>query len=253
MGHTTGRKHLKRIASPKTWQIPRKGYKWIIKPNPGPHSLEMGMPIAVWLREYLGIAKNMKEVRFMLNSGKVLVDNRPIRDPAFQVGLMDTISIPEIDKYYRVLINQKLKLFLHEIPKEEASKKVVRVTKKQTVKGGIIQVTGHDGRNFLVDNSIKVGDSLLITLPDQKIEKIIPVKSGTIVYFYYGAKAGTLGKVKEIKILRKPFGHTRFIVYEDLITKDVKETVYDYAIPVGEGNIEINLPFGQTVQEVTNE
>jgi small subunit ribosomal protein S4e len=253
MGHTTGRKHLKRLAAPKTWPIPRKGAKWIIKPSPGPHSMEMGMPIAVWLRDYLGIAKNMREVRFILNNEKILVDGRPVRDPSFQVGLMDTLSIPDLDKHFRVLINHKLKLFLHEIPEEESKCKIVRVIRKQMVKGGRIQVTGHDGRNFIIDSEIKVGDGLLISLPDQNIEKIIPIKEGTIVYFFYGAKAGSLGRVKEIKVLRKPFGHTRFVVYEDLVTGEIKETVFNYAIPVGEQELEISLPFGQKAVQLNQE
>lgn len=34
------RRHLKRIAAPKTWPIKRKEHKWIVRPTPGPHPLK---------------------------------------------------------------------------------------------------------------------------------------------------------------------------------------------------------------------
>ena len=152
-----------------------------------------------------------------------------------------SMGIPS--KRFRVLINTKGKLYLKQIDEKEAKLKIVRIKRKQMVNGGKVQVTGHDGRNFLFDDpkEIKTGDSLLIELPDQKVIKKISMEENTIVFFYYGAKVGTLGKVKEIKIFRKPFGHTRFIVYEDLDTREIKETIWEYAIPVGKEKIEITV------------
>ena len=40
-------KHLKRLAVPKTWSIPKKSHKWAIKPSVGGHSLERSIPIAI--------------------------------------------------------------------------------------------------------------------------------------------------------------------------------------------------------------
>jgi len=73
MGHTTGKRHLRRIAAPKTWPIPRKGTYWIAKPIPGPHKMELSMPLALWIRDYLKLGKTMREVKYILNEGKVLV------------------------------------------------------------------------------------------------------------------------------------------------------------------------------------
>ena len=52
--------HLKRIAAPKAWAVKRKEGAFLIRPNPGAHSLRSGLPITVVLRDLLGIAKSVK-------------------------------------------------------------------------------------------------------------------------------------------------------------------------------------------------
>ena len=59
--------HLKRIASPKTWKIGRKLHTFISRPNPGPHSLPMGMPLNIVLRDLLKFADTSYEVRKILS------------------------------------------------------------------------------------------------------------------------------------------------------------------------------------------
>jgi len=235
MGHTTGKRHLRRISAPKTWPIPKKGSYWIVKPSPGPWRMELGMPILLWIRDYLKYAKTAREVRYILVNKKAYVNGKPIKDPKFPVGLFDVLSFPDLGEYYRVIIDSKGKLQLKRIDEKEANLKITRIIRKQMVNGGKVQVTGLDGRNFLFDNpkDIKTGDSLLIKLSDQEILEKIPMEKDVLLFFYYGAKVGTLGKLKEIKVFKKPFGHTRIVVYEDLESKEIKETIWEYAIPVG--------------------
>ena len=66
--------HLKRLASPKSWPIKKKGIKWVKRPFPGPHSFKLGLPITIVLREMLCYAKTLKEVRSILNNKEILVD-----------------------------------------------------------------------------------------------------------------------------------------------------------------------------------
>ena len=68
------KRHLKRPEIPKTWLVKRRGIDFITRPNPGPHSYSLGLPMIVVLRDILGIAKNLKEVKFILYNNEILVD-----------------------------------------------------------------------------------------------------------------------------------------------------------------------------------
>ncbi len=244
MSRTTNRRHLKRPSAPNTWSIPRKGSKFIVKPSPGPHSMELGMPLLLWLRDYLKYAKSAREAKYLINSGKVLVDGRKVRDYAFPVGLFDVISFPDLGKHYRVLMNSRKKLFLHPIDEKEAGIKVARIIRKQMVKGGKVQLTSLDGRNFLVDDPKKyyTGDTLVISIPDQKILQHIPMKEGALIYIYFGAKVGSIGTLTERRIEHKSYGNTRFIKYKDYKTGEEKETIEEYAVVIGEEKPVISFP-----------
>ena len=65
--------HQKSLAAPRTLKIKRKGKVWTVKAAPGPHAAEEAVPMTTLLREYLGLADNRKEVRFILNQKEVLV------------------------------------------------------------------------------------------------------------------------------------------------------------------------------------
>ena len=235
MGHTTGKRHLRRISAPRTWPIPRKGSYWVVKPSPGPWRIDLGMPLILWIRDYLKYAKTAREVRYILVNKKVYLNGKPVKDPKFPAGLFDVISFPDLGENYRVIMDSKGRLQLKLIDEKEANLKITKIIRKQIVKKGKVQVTGFDGRNFLLDDpkSIKTGDSLLIGLPDQEIIEKIPMEENTLLFFYYGAKVGTLGRLKEVKILRRPFGHTRIVIYEDLESREIKESIWEYTIPIG--------------------
>jgi len=233
MGHTTGRRHLRRLAAPKTWPIPRKGTVWVVKPNPGPHSIERSMPIALWIRDYLKYVKTLREVKYVLNKGYIYVDGRVIKDYKFPVGIFDILHIEKINKTFRVLINKRGKLYLKEIDENEKNIKPLKIIRKQYVKGGKIQLTLLDGRNIIVEDpkKYKVGDTLLIKVPEQEIIDHLPLESGNMIYIIGGKKVGEIGYVKEI-IIRRLVTHNRILRYTDL-EGNVKETVPEYAVVIG--------------------
>ena len=235
MAHVSNKRHLRNIAIPKTWPISRKKYYWIIRPSTNGYKFEYSMPILLWLRDYLKIVKNKKEAKYLLRNEKVLVNNKKIKDLGYSVGLFDVISIKDLNKNYRVVMSNNLKLRLIEIPEQEKDLKIIKIIRKNLVNGGKIQVTGIDGRNFIIDDkNIKTGDSILFNTKENKIEKIIKMNKGNLIYIFYGAKVSTIGKLEDIKILRKPFGHTRFIEYINLDNNKKEETIFDYSIVIGE-------------------
>jgi len=148
-----------------------------VKPTPGPHSLENCLPITLLLRDILGIAKTRKEAKTITAQGKVYVNGKVRRDDKFPTGLMDVVSLPDMDKHFRVLPSHK-GLILHPIGKEEASFKLCRIENKTVVKNGHIQLNLHDGSNVLVkvadpknpqEDVYSTFDTVKISLPDRQI------------------------------------------------------------------------------------
>src|SRR3989344_1021916 len=159
------KKHLKRLAAPRTWPIQRKTNKWITKPNPSGHSIDKTMPINLILKEILKLTKTTQETKKILNQKKVLINKKPIKNIKFPVSLMDILEIPKINKYYRVLFNKKGKLILHPIEKEEASIKLSKIINKTLLKHKKLQLNLDDGRNILIDKEeYKTGDTIVFDL-----------------------------------------------------------------------------------------
>ena len=191
--------HLKRLGIPKTWPMSRKEQKFAVTPSPGPHPKLECMPLRVILRDLLSYADNAKETRNILSQGKVLVDKRPRKSSRFPVGLMDIIEIPGARQCFRVMVSTR-GLGLEKIEESEASKKTCKITGKTTLKGGIQQLNLHDGRNILIKkDAYKVGDSLKISLPDQKILKHYALEKGARCLITAGRNIGIWGRIKDIE------------------------------------------------------
>lgn len=193
------KKHLKRLNTPKTWNIKRKGIKYIKRPNPGAHSFNYGMPLSVFLRDMLKLAKTNREVKNILNNQDVLIDGLKKKEVKFIVGFMDTISIPYIKEYFRILLDKKGKLNFIKINEKESKLKICKVKGKISNKNKL-QINLSDGRNILVDKTdCKVGDSLLIEVPKQNIKEILKLERGAYVFLIGGKHSGSTATIEEIK------------------------------------------------------
>lgn len=62
------KKHIKRMAAPKSWAVPRKTSHWITKPSPGPHGTQESMPLLAVVRDMLKLCDNSREARFIIGS-----------------------------------------------------------------------------------------------------------------------------------------------------------------------------------------
>lgn len=164
---------MKRLAAPKAVPIhDKKAKKWMARPAPGPHGTEGSIPLSVLLRDVLKLADTLFEVKKILNARKVLVDGVARTEPNYPVGLMDIVSIPEAKLHYRMMVSRG-KLEPHKIEEKDTHHKLLRVVGKRTIPGGKISVLFHDGRNALADAHVKVGDSVIFSLKDGKIEKLL--------------------------------------------------------------------------------
>ncbi len=231
-------KHQKRISVPRSWQISKKSNKWITATRPGPHNQEQSIPMAVLLRDMLGIVNNRAEAKRVLSEGKVLVDGMIRKDLRFPIGLMDVISIPENNVSYRVLLDNKGRLVLKQLDGIENTK-LCRISDKTYVKGGKIQLNLSDGSNILGSNDYNTKDSLILSLPEREVVKHIVYKEGSLAMIVGGGHTGEIGTINAINSVRSSRNNTVSISGESDF-----DTIEDYVFVVGETKPEINIGGG---------
>ncbi|MGI0155116.1 MAG: S4 domain-containing protein, partial [Thermoplasmata archaeon] len=194
---------LKRRASPRAWTIPRKGTKWVQRPGPGPHAQDQSIPLLLVLRDLRHLVASSREARTLLRSGSVRVDGQVAKDLDRGLGLMDTLSFAApLDAHFRVVKDRRGKLVLVAIPSAESTVKIGRVRFKHSVRQGRVEVTLHDGRNLLVPptSSYRVGDSLKLEVPSQKVVEHLPLAAGALAFVAGGTHVGELARVERAEV-----------------------------------------------------
>ncbi|MEM2062716.1 MAG: 30S ribosomal protein S4e [Candidatus Nitrosocaldus sp.] len=214
MGKKSGSNRLKRQIMPVFWQVPRKAYRFALRPIGGPHPINRCYPLGILLRDVLRVVKSMREAEKILHNGYVYVDGVKRFDVHFPLGLMDVVELQPLKKVYRLVPRDGFILKPIEIVEKEGGgeeekergMKICKVINKSTVKGGKIQYTLHDGRNILVDGSssskldgIAVNDSILIRIPEQEVRDVVKIEKDTLALIIAGENAGTIGRVIEVK------------------------------------------------------
>ncbi len=199
MGKKGGRRALKRISAPSSWDVQRKVARFITKPSPGPHRIEESYSLAVVLRDMLGLVSSQREVNQVLSRGEVLVDGVPRRDPGFPVGLFDVVSVPKEGAAYR-LVPSPDGLVATGVESKEANVKLCRVRSKVKAAGGHMQFGLHDGRSLLDDKlSVSCGDTVLLQFPKQAVVDTVKLSKGATALIVSGERAGQVGKILNVK------------------------------------------------------
>ncbi|MBU0461755.1 MAG: 30S ribosomal protein S4e [Nanoarchaeota archaeon] len=225
--------HLKRIAAPRTWHIERKEATFITRPKAGAHPLDSSMALSTVLRMLIKVAKSSKEAKYVLTEKGVLVDGKRKREPKHAVGLMDVVSLPQLNESYRMLLDRKGRLHAIKISEKEAKTKLSRIESKTKIKGNKIQLNLFDGRSLIVDkDSYKTGDVLELELPGQKILSHLQFDKKMTVMLIGGKHAGDYGPIEEIKENK--------IIYTSK-TGEKYETLRKYAFLVGKEKPMIQL------------
>lgn len=233
-------KHQKRIAAPRSWKLERKVAHWAVKPRSGAHPRDRSIPLLLVVRDMLKLADNSREAKRILHEGQVLVNGRVRKDHKFAVGIFDIIAIPRITAQYLVRMDQKGQLALVPIAAEKAAQKLCRVTGKRMIKDGAIQLNLHDGRNILpgeLSAAIHTNDSLLISIPDNKIVKHLPFKEGSKVVVVGGSHSAQTGEIEAIQVVRSSQPNVvRIKPSEGAVSF---ESHWDMVFVVGEQQIEV--------------
>jgi small subunit ribosomal protein S4e len=199
MGKKGGRNKLKAIAAPRSWDISRKGDRFVFKPRPGSHPIAAAYPLGVIIRDFAKMANRSKEIKYLVKTGKVLVDGVERDSPSFPVGLFNLVSVPLEGAHFRLVPSPK-GLVLAKIEGEEANRKLCSIHTKTKISGGHIQYGLHDGRSVLDDGlNLAPGDAVLMEVPSQKILGQVRLGKGSVGVVLSGDRAGQLGKIVEVK------------------------------------------------------
>jgi small subunit ribosomal protein S4e len=231
---------LKRRAAPRSWTIPRKGTKWVKRPGPGPHAQDQSIPLLLVLRDIRHVVESAREARILLRTGAVRVDGQVAKDLDRGLGLMDTLSFAApLNAHYRMVRDRRGKLVLVSIPSTEATLKIGRVRFKHAVPKGRIEVTLHDGRNLLVpaNSPYRVGDSLKLEVPAQKVVDHLPLAPGSLAYVAGGSHVGELARVERVEVRNS--SQPNLVHF-----KEGFSTVKEYVFVVGQTAPEVTIAEG---------
>lgn len=230
------KKHLKRLAAPRSWMISRKRHKWVVRPRPGPHGMSESIPLQIVIRDMLRYCDSTREARRLLSSRLILVDGKPVRDLKRGVGLMDVLSLMQRKEHFRMLIDTKGRLQLMKVDAKQAKWKLTRIEGKTTVKGGKVQLNLFDGRNILLDkNAYKAGDVLKISIPSQKITDHYELAKGNIALLVGGKHVGELARLEKYEKSRNP--RENEVVFEEGFSTSLHNVFV-----VGKKSPEIKIP-----------
>lgn len=207
MGRKGEKKHLKRKTAPQIWPVHRKEDVWTLKPRPGPHPLSRCMPLALVVRDMLEFAKTGKEAKKIISQEKIEVNGKVRREERFPIGLMDVVSIPDTEKFYRVFPSRK-GLFLHQIEPDEKKFKLCRIEDKTVVDGGHVQLNLHDGKSVLIrvndpkkpeEDVYQTLDTLKLSIPDQDLLGHMKLTIGAPAIIIGGKNRGKFGRIAAIE------------------------------------------------------
>ena len=187
-------KKLKALNAPKSMRISRKTTKWTIKTKAGAHKVKDSVSIGIVLRDYLKVADTLKEAKELLRNKKIKINGKVRKDYQYSIGIFDIIQIEENKVAYRAIFDAKRRIRLTPL-EDKLEGKISKVEFKRATKHGV-QLTTNDGLVFFNDKA-KVGDSLKITM-DGKLDSIISLKEGSLVYITKGSHCSEKGIIEEI-------------------------------------------------------
>ena len=84
------------------------------------------------------------------------------------------------------------------IETKNEKEKLCKITGKSVVSKGKTQLNLHDGRNILANGEFKTGDTVKISLPDQKLTETLKLEKGATCYVSHGKHSGEIATLDKI-------------------------------------------------------
>jgi len=197
MGRRGPKKHLKTLAAPHHWMLPKTAGVFSFRPNAGPHKLRECLPLAVFIRNRLHYALTGNECKKIMMGKMVKVDGKVRTDVKYPAGFMDVITIDKTNENFRLIFDTKGRYIIHRITNEEASYKLCRVKSLQLGKCNIPFLVTHDGRTIRYPNpDCKVGDTVEVDINSGKITNWVKFDTGNLCQVIGGKNVGRIGTIQ---------------------------------------------------------
>jgi small subunit ribosomal protein S4e len=183
--------HIKRLNAPKYFAIHRKEHKYVVKQNPGRHTLSKSVALALIIRK-LNFGSTRFESDKIIKGGSTSVNGKVIKEPKYPVGLNDSVMIG--NDAYIIGINKNGQIEISK--KEKSNNQIYKIVGKYKEKGNKIMLRLHDGRTISALDNADVNDSVIVA--DGNISKVLKLDSGSRCEVIDGVHVGTLGTIREI-------------------------------------------------------
>jgi len=194
------KKHLKRLAAPKSWMLDKLGGVYTVRPRSGPHKLKESLPITLFLRNRLKYALNATEVERILKQRLIKVDGKVRTDPKFPCGFMDVIQIEKNNEQFRLIYDVKGRFTVHRITAQEAKYKLCRVRKVMMGQKNVPYLFTTDGRTIRYpDPLVKVNDTIRVDINTNKIIDFVKFETGNQCMVTGGRNTGRVGTIMHIE------------------------------------------------------
>jgi len=240
------KKHLKRLAAPRTWMLDKLTGVFAPRPSTGPHKLRECLPLILFIRNRLKYALTYDEAKKIMKQRLIKVDGKVRTDITYPAGFMDVITIERTGESFRLLYDVKGRYTVHRISKEETLYKLCKVKKVMVGPKGVPFLVTHDGRTIRYpDPLIKVHDTCKVDIASGKVEEFIRFDSGNICMVTGGRNLGRVGMITHRE--RHPGGFD--IVHVKDSGNHTFATRLNNIFIIGKGNKAwISLPAGKGVK-----
>ena len=193
-------KAQKSLSAPKIRDFHRKEYAWTQKSRPGPYKKEESVPMTFALRHLVKIAATQKVADRILAERKAKLNGKTTTNNQLSVGIFDILELEGMKNAYMFRLTKKGSLEAVEIERPKHITKPVKIKNKWTGKGKKVFISTQDGRTIeTTHKDARPGDSVLLKMPEQKIEKILKMEKGAIVLLTGGKHVGKTAKIMALK------------------------------------------------------
>lgn len=192
------KRHLKRLAAPKSWMLDKMGGTFAPKPVSGPHRSTECIPLCLLLKK-LNYANTKKEIKHIVRNSMIKINNKIRTEKNFPVGLFDVLTIDKTNEHYRLLYNINKRFYMHRISPEEAKYRLCKVVKRKS-DGDVPFCYTNDGFSFrFLDPEIKEADTLKIDIAENKVVSYLRFEEGKMAIITKGNNLGCIGTIIRIE------------------------------------------------------
>ncbi len=184
--------YQKRQTTTTKLPIKRKGTKYVARAS---SHLKNSVPVVIALRDMLGLARTLAEVKKIINLGLLKINGKVVKNPRESIKIFNVF---EADKPYSLTILPTGRFSFQELDSKSANKRLCKVKNKKLLKNSVIQLNLHDGSNILTKSPISVQDSVYLDISG-KISSHVSFEKGKSVFVMSGKYSGQTGKIESVE------------------------------------------------------